>query len=85
MCNNLIYLKTAFESHLPLEKNKTKQNIGKKKHNATTSKLHSGLILWGLQHFDPYILYPTSTDSSFQAPGTHKFGALNFKLKIVWI
>ena len=45
MYNDLIYLKTAFESHLPLEKQKTKQNKRKKKNNATTSNLHSRLIL----------------------------------------
>ena len=42
MCNDLVYLKTVFESHLPLEK---KQNKGKNINNATTSNLHSGLIL----------------------------------------
>ena len=73
MYNDLVYLKTAFESHFPLEKktkqSKTKQNKGKKKNNATTSNLHSQLILWGFQHFDSYVLFPRSTESSFQAPG----------------
>ena len=60
MHNDLVYLNTAFESHLHLEKNKTKQNKGKKKKNATTSNLHSGVILWGLQRFDRYFLFPRS-------------------------
>ena len=68
MCNDLSYLKTAFELNLSLKKNKIKQNKGKKKNNATTSNLHSGLILWGLKHSDPYFSSPRSTESLFQAP-----------------
>ena len=59
MYNDLIYLKTAFELILPFEKQKTKQN--KKKNNDNASNLHSGLILWGLHHFDPYSLFPRSS------------------------
>ena len=44
MYNDLVYLKTAFESHLPLEKKQNKAK-GKKKKNSTTSNLHSGVIL----------------------------------------
>ena len=43
MYNDLVYLKTAKDRTSPLKK--AKQNKGKKKNNATTSNLHSGLIL----------------------------------------
>ena len=44
MCNDLVYLKIASESPPPSpQKTKTKQK--QKKNNATTSNLHSGLIL----------------------------------------
>ena len=43
MYNDLVYLKIASESPLPLQKKK--QNKEKKKNNTTTSNLYSRLIL----------------------------------------
>ena len=44
MYNDLVYLKIASESP-PLSPPKTKTKQKQKKNNATTSNLHSGLIL----------------------------------------
>ena len=46
MYNDLVYLKIASESPPPSpRKTKTKTKEKQKKNNATTSNLHSGLIL----------------------------------------
>ena len=46
MYNDLVYLKIASESPPPSpRKTKTKTKQKQKKNNATTSNLHSGLIL----------------------------------------
>ena len=59
MCNDLVYLKIASESPPPPpspRKTKTKQK--QKKNNATTSNLHSGLILLRFAAPWPLFLIP---------------------------